>query len=289
MKWRDSTLILGYRKFGESGLILSVLGSDMGRQAGLVAHGAARQTRPLLEAGNVAICEWTGRLEAHLGRFNIADVTQTNAGLLLHRPLALKGLAAVTALLRTCTDEGDRGASCLYEPTLALLALMREDEGDAYWPAAYARWEYNLLESLGFALDLDHCAISGAEGHLPYISPRSGRGVTEIAAVQSGYLGKLLRLPIFLMGYDAAIEAVGSRQMVDVMDALKLTGHFLQVRQFDGVHQGLPEPRRALVGALAARGRVLEAADAEAAAGFGLGVNAPSGMNSASSDAIIPG
>ena len=61
------------------------------------------------------------------------------------------------------------------------------------WGAAMVRFELLLLAELGFGLDLDRCAVSGANDDLVAVSPRSGRAVS--AAEAEPYAGKLLALP----------------------------------------------------------------------------------------------
>ena len=43
------------------------------------------------------------------------------------------------------------------------------------------RFELQLLSELGFGLDLDRCAATGATDELVYVSPRSGRAVSREA------------------------------------------------------------------------------------------------------------
>ena len=76
----------------------------------------------------------------------------------------------------------------------ALLEALDDDEGCA---ALYVRWELDLLAELGFGLDLSHCAATGAQEHLIYVSPRSGQAVSEAAGAP--YREQLLRLPRFLL------------------------------------------------------------------------------------------
>ena len=75
-----------------------------------------------------------------------------------------------------------------------------------------------LLAELGFGLDLDRCVASGATGDLGFVSPKSGAAVSRPAAV--GYEAKLLALPAFLRDGGAA-------DWPAILDALRLTGHFL--------------------------------------------------------------
>ena len=72
MEWRDEALILGGRRFGESGLILDVLTASKGRRSGLVYGGASRKKRAQFEPGNSVELSWSGRLEEQLGRFTVA-------------------------------------------------------------------------------------------------------------------------------------------------------------------------------------------------------------------------
>ena len=47
------------------------------------------------------------------------------------------------------------------------------------WPARYAAWELALLAELGFGLDLERCAVTGAAEDLAWVSPKTGRAVSR--------------------------------------------------------------------------------------------------------------
>jgi DNA repair protein RecO (recombination protein O) len=83
---------------------------------------------------------------------------------------------------------------------------------------ALVRFELLLLAELGFGLDLGACAVTGSNDRLAYVSPATGRAVSQAAAV--GYEPRLLRLPRFLTGGGAA-------QWPDILDGLAVTGHFI--------------------------------------------------------------
>ena len=236
MQWRDEALILGGRRFGESGLILDVLTATKGRRSGLVYGGASRKKRPQYEAGNAIELSWTGRLEEQLGRFNVAEVTISRAGRYLDRPEALLAITTVTALLRGAVDEGDAAGSALFQPTSLLLDAL---DNWSVWPALYAKWELGLLSTLGFGLDLDKCALSGANDGLTHVSPKTGRAVRGSEA--EGYVERLFPLPAFL------IDPTALAMAEDIEDALKLTGYFLEERLFGSVHRPLPTSRARLV------------------------------------------
>lgn len=243
MQWRDEGLVLGGRKFGESGLILDVLTRARGRRSGLVYGGASRKKRAQYEPGNTVDLSWSGRLEEQLGRFDVAESTRQRASRLIDLPLALNAVASVCALLRGALNEGDHAGSALFDASELLLDQL--DEPDV-WPALYVRWELGLLAALGFGLDLDACAVSGANDGLTHVSPRTGRAVKGSEA--EDYVDRLFVLPNFL------IDTQAPASPVDISQGLELTGHFIERRLFHAMNRDLPEARRRLAAKLAPRG-----------------------------------
>lgn len=240
MQWRDEGLVLGGRKFGESGLILDVLTRERGRRSGLVYGGASRKKRAQYEPGNTVELSWTGRLEEQLGRFDVAESSRQRASRLIDLPLALNAVASICALLRGALNEGDHAGSALFAATELLLDQLDDTE---VWPALYVRWELGLLAALGFGLDLDACAVSGSNDGLTHVSPRTGRAVKGSEAEE--YLDRLFVLPNFL------IDARSPATEQDIAHGLELTGHFIERRLFNTMNRDMPEPRRRLVAKLA--------------------------------------
>lgn len=236
MQWRDEALILGARRFGESNLILDVLTASKGRRSGLIYGGASRKKRGQYEAGNTVQVAWTGRLEEQLGRFEVAEISASRAARHLDSADALTAISTVSAILRNAVNEGDEAGSALFEPSTLLLDAL---ENWPVWPALYARWELGVLSALGFGLDLEECALSGANDGLTHVSPNTGRAVRGSEADE--YLDRLLPLPAFLLD-GTALTRPG-----DIRDALSLTGHFLERRLFAAVNRGVPSTRERLV------------------------------------------
>ena len=119
----------------------------------------------------------------------------------------------------------------LYEAAHVVLSQM---EDDAVWPALLVRWEMGLLDELGFGLDLSRCASTGQLDDLSYVSPRTGRAVSQAAGLP--YREKLFHLPAFLNG--ATGFAVS-----DVLDGFKLTGFFLERHVFGPRQIAMPAAR----------------------------------------------
>ncbi len=233
MDWRDEGILLSARRHGETAAIIDVLTSAHGRHAGVVRGGASRRIAPILQPGAQLDVTWRARLEEHLGSFAVEPV-RSRAALLGDRT-TLAALNAVTGLLGFGLAEREVYPG-LYERTCALLDLMETND---LWPLAYVRWEVALLESLGFALDLERCAVTGGVDELAFVSPRTGRAVSKAGAGK--WKEKLLPLSPALLG-----EGAGSRE--DILDALRVTGHFLA----NGLAQSLgnkplPQARERLI------------------------------------------
>lgn len=239
MQWRDEGLILGGRKFGESGLILDVLTMSRGRRSGLVYGGASRKRRGQFEPGNTLDLAWTGRLEDQLGRFEVAEPTRQRVSRLIDLPDSLRAITSVSAILRGVLNEGDQAGSALYGATCLMLDSLEQEN---VWPALYARWELGLLSALGFGLDLEACALSGANDGLTHVSPRTGRAVKGSEA--EDYVDRLFRLPRFLI--DTRAHATSD----DIREGLLLTGYFIERRLFNANNKDVPEARRRLVASL---------------------------------------
>src|SRR6266481_489233 len=251
MEWRDTGFVLMARRHGESALIVELLTREHGRHAGLVRGGQSPRRRALLQPGNKLAAAWRGRLPEHLGSFE-CELVEAHAARFLDDPDRLAALAAAAALLVAALPEREPNAE-LYEAFAALLDALtpalpspasgggsgrgRMLDSPASWPQYYVRWECGLLAALGFGLDLGHCAVTGADDDLAYVSPRTGRAVSRAAG--AAYRDKLLPLPDFLWR-DA--PARGG----NIAAGLALTRYFLLHHLLLPHGRNLPEARERL-------------------------------------------
>jgi len=232
MDWRDEGVLLSMRPHGESAAIIEVLTAAHGRHAGVVRGGASRKMAAVLQPGTGLQLDWRARLDGHIGTFTVEPL-KSRAHLLSDR-LALAGLMAVCALLRTALPEREPHP-VLWSATLDLMDRL----GVEGWTSAYLRWELLLLEELGFGLDLTACAVTGAAEGLAYVSPRTGRAVT--AAGAGDWADRLLPLPAGMSGDGALLPE-------SVAEGLRLTGFFLDRGLRPVLHERpLPEARARLL------------------------------------------
>jgi DNA repair protein RecO (recombination protein O) len=106
----------------------------------------------------------------------------------------------------------------LWEALDGILAAIEASPSARGWAAGLVRYELLILSELGFGLDLRQCAATGRKENLLFVSPKSGRAVSEAGAGE--YRDRLLPLPPFLL-------AGGPAEWDDIHAGFCLTGHFL--------------------------------------------------------------
>jgi DNA repair protein RecO (recombination protein O) len=240
MEWRDQGILLSARPHGETSVIIEIFTPDHGRHAGVVRGGTSRKIAPSLQRGAQLDVVWRARLENHIGSFTVEPL-RSRAAIAMQDRLMLAGLNAVTALLSFCLPERAPHLA-LYQRTQTLLDLMDQV---ALWPLAYLQWEMQVLEEMGYALDLERCAVTGATEGLIYVSPKSGRAVSAEGAGE--WADRLLPLPDVLRGKGDGADR-------EVAQGFITTGYFLSEHLAKDLgHRPLPEARARFVEAFTRR------------------------------------
>jgi DNA repair protein RecO (recombination protein O) len=227
MEWTDAGLILGTRQHGESSVILELMTAAHGRHLGMVRGGRSRKQAAVIQPGNTVEATWRARLDEHLGSYTV-EPQVLRAATLIETPAATFGLQHLAGLLRLLPERdphaelyagAERVVGQLTEPLLAAALLVR--------------FELGVLADLGFGLDLEACALTGARTDLAFVSPKTGRAATRSAGAP--WADRLFKLPAFLVGAEDAPTAA------DIAAGFALTGYFLSHRVYEP--RGLPPPR----------------------------------------------
>ena len=232
MEWEAPAIVLGIRPFGEGDALATLLTQEHGAHRGLARGGASRAKAGTWQVGNVVEARWVGRLADQLGSFT-GELVHPGAALAMDDALALAVLSSACAVAEGALTEREPHP-LVFAGLLALITQL------ATGPAVLTelvRWELALLSELGYGLDLERCAVTGEGERLAWVSPRTGRAVSEAAAGM--WRDRLLPLPAFLHGGPA--DATGWA------DGLALTGHFLARDAFGSQHKPLPPARERLI------------------------------------------
>jgi DNA repair protein RecO (recombination protein O) len=215
MHLRTPAIVVAVRPHGEHGSVVRALTREDGLQPGYVRGGRGRQLRPVLQPGNVVLGEWRARTAEQLPALTV-ELVHSHAA--LHaEPLPAAGIAWSAALTAAALPEA-QPYPALHDGLAALMAAIEAAPSARGWVAALARYELLMLHQLGFGLDLARCVVTGEEGAMAFVSPRSGGAVTRAAA--AGYETRLLPLPRFLADG-------GEADWPDLFAGLAITGRFL--------------------------------------------------------------
>ncbi|MCK4946627.1 MAG: DNA repair protein RecO [Alphaproteobacteria bacterium] len=228
LEWQDNGIILSVRGHGETGGIASILTCNHGRAMGYVYGATSTKKRGVLEPGNLVSVHWKAKSHDQLGTFTL-ELEKSLAAEVMENPIKLTAMQSACALADKTLPEREKHTS-VYEGTKALMASFGTD----IWTPTYIYWELGLLREIGFALNLSKCVVTSTTENLIYVSPKSGCAVSGEAG--EIYKEKLLSLPPFLRGEEGFEDG-------DILDGLKLTGHFLLHRVFSQSNSNLPEPR----------------------------------------------
>src|SRR6202012_904362 len=216
MEWTDEGIVLGVRRHGESSAIVELLTRGHGRHLGLVRGGSGSRMRPLLQPGNSVRAVWRGaggggpgsrmrpllqpgnsvravwraRLDEHLGYY-VIEGTRLRAATMLASSHATYGVTHLASLARLLPERDP------HEDIYEMLERTLDDFDDIGEAAVHlVRFELAMLSELGFGLDLENGAATGAPTELVYVSPKSGGAVSRQAG--DPWPARLLRLPPFL-------------------------------------------------------------------------------------------
>ena len=216
MQLRTPAIICAMRAHGEHGAIVRALTPHNGLLAGYVRGGRSRRLRPVLVPGNLVEADFRARTTEQLPGLAV-ELSHSRAGLLAE-PLAAAAIDWLCTMTAVSLAEG-QPHSRIYEALDATLAAIEYAPSARGWAASAVRYELLVMAELGYALDLSACIVTGARDDLAYVSPKSAAGVSRAAG--DPYADRLLPLPAFL------VAAGAEPGWPDILDGLRLTGHFL--------------------------------------------------------------
>ncbi|HTB46746.1 MAG TPA: DNA repair protein RecO [Acetobacteraceae bacterium] len=258
MDWDAPAIVLDARPFNEGDAIATVMTEEHGLHRGLARGGTSRAQVGLWQAGNLVQVRWVARLSDQLGSFS-AEMIHAGAAFVMDDPLALAMLSSLCAVAEGALPEREPHPRVFH----GLVHLVARLPRGAVMLNDLILWETALLAELGYGLDLTSCALTGETTGLAFVSPRTGRAVTEAAA--GIWKSRLLRLPDFLAGGitddtadasapDASAPDAGAPDACAAgwRDGLALTGHFLARDVFGAQHRPLPRARQMLYDRVAA-------------------------------------
>ena len=212
MKINYEGIILKKKKYRESSLLVTFFSLNHGINSGLV-KGVLKKDFGTYEIGNKVYIKSTFRLDNQLWNCRF-ELIKNNSVNYFDDQNRLNALLAVCSIIDLSLPRNNPQVN-IYNKTVDLIENLLSDE----WTIKYIFWELFLLSEVGYGLDLEKCVVSGKKENLIYISPKSGKAVSEVEGKK--YKDKLLKLPKFLIKRNVKPDEDSLKQ------ALLVSGFFI--------------------------------------------------------------
>jgi len=234
MRWESNGLILNFSKYNEKSYILEIFTEEHGKHKGIIRGLHSKNKRSIIEPGNEVFATWSGRLETHLGNYNVEPIKLWSSHILQFKD-KLSAISSICSLISLTMAERQPNP-LIYFSSKKLIEIVASTRDD--WIREYVFWEMQLLSEIGYGLDLERCAVTSKSSDLVYVSPSSGRAVTNEGA--GDFRNKLLPLPKFMTDFKANYDND------DIYNALNLTEFFFKKRFFLPNNLNFPQSRNRL-------------------------------------------
>ncbi|MDB1135423.1 DNA repair protein RecO [Candidatus Anaplasma sp. TIGMIC] len=217
MQWQDHGMVVNMSPYGDTRVILSVFTRNHGLYNGLIRRCSKKQS---LQIGDRISVTWRARLVNNLGYFSSYEVLSSSFYSYFQDRSKLLCLSSITATIYKSIPTNYAHPS-LYD---YLVEFADAAETGKHWYSKYLKLELEVLSQLGFALDLSKCAVYNSTENLQFISPKTGRAISEKAGAQ--YRHMLFPLPGILrdLNRGISVERCTSREFAV---CLRILGFFL--------------------------------------------------------------
>lgn len=187
MKLESIGILIELRPFGERDCLVRIFTKDYGVLSGMMKGASvAKKNKPLV--GQFGAVSWNARLDSQLGVFHWEAEKNLSASVISDVD-SLGFMNSSFSLLSVLLPERENYESLWYQTKEMLENLSKPDAS-----YLYLNWEIDLLQELGYALDLSRCSNCGRTDNLTHVSPRTARAVCSECAAP--YLNKLYTLPV---------------------------------------------------------------------------------------------
>ena len=227
MQWTSEAIVIKHQSFSDDKLLCWFFSATHGVYKGLLTLN--KKTRNQVQLGNIVHAAWKARLPEHLGSY-YCELLKPLSMTIINDRLKLSSVLSLCSILSSCLPERVLEAK-IYDNSISYLLSLKDHQ---HWLPEYLKLELSLLQEMGYGLNLTSCAVTGTKNNLYYISPRTGRAVSQEAG--EPYHDKLFILPKILIE-----DLAASNQ--EILEAIKIIGYFINKHLYLPHSQELPQAR----------------------------------------------
>lgn len=209
MKIEGDGVILHCSQYQEKLLLIKLLSENHGMISGMTKKPSSKKGN-IYSVGNFVEFQKFSRLPNQLGAILCEVKTSYNAQIIFNK-VNLMSFNALSNIIFSSFSEYDAHKDSYYY----FLKYLKSLNLDRFSWLNYFNLEISILKEIGFGLDFSMCAATGEKNNLKFVSPKTGRAVSEKGAI--GYENLLLKLPEFILVKE---EPTSSREINEAFDLL---------------------------------------------------------------------
>ena len=216
MEINDEGIIIGKKKYGENYILIDIFSKTNGIIKGL--YRSSKKNNKVNLTDNIQF-SWKSKTFDALG-FIKFEINESFFSIVDSFSISLIK-ASICEICLKLLPKGEENIK-IYLEILTILIFFKKDTKNLNYEnyKFYIIWELNLLKYLGYALDLEKCAVTSEIKQLDFISPKTGRAVSR--KIGEPWKAKLFKLPKFF------INSVYPYTKEDLIEGLKITNFFLK-------------------------------------------------------------
>lgn len=220
-------ILLAISPYGEYGNIATIYLQNCGIYKGFWQLNQRKHTGFNWGIGSSVMATWKAGNEDALGKFNLELIQSLPATILTNSTRLLILNATIELVTAKVPERIDIPIIYQFLDSYCRQSSLSHDILPTL--AAYLLFKLQLLQELGFALEIHQCChCNNTNAVLSYISPKSGRAVCNQCAAP--YKNKLLGLPAFLLTNNPHACSNVSITPQDIHIGFQLLQYFYQQR-----------------------------------------------------------
>ena len=150
MNWIDVGFLINKNRYSENSLIAEIYTKDRGKISGIIFGGTSKKIKNYLQLGNRLHINYNSKSDNRIGYFKV-EILNAYTPLYFDHKQKLSCITSAINLIKILTVESQVNIK-VYNLIDDLFIILKDKE----WLKKYIFWELDLLELLGYNLELEN-------------------------------------------------------------------------------------------------------------------------------------